>query len=598
MGGVVLSMASSGHSRDNLTGQQGPVWEVVREEVEYEEPVCYYGSPTYVQTSSAHPSGSPVIVRPASTTVTRYVSPVYSQVDVVPMGEYPVTCTSPAAVPQHSGVMQSSPGRVVSRRVIRYASPVRSRITTTTYRCTPSSPWQYGEGSGSIMTSSPPPGAAEVLPSYGVPGYNLRTPRRGREEGEVSQADFDCDRPFTAPREGAGCGGSSYPRSCKKSELSEEPVSERAAPEPVPSIPQTVESKGKHRSPKSGTPMSRRPLYEYHEEEEGQDKGYDESMEMEPDPTNVAVQCRRRSSGSLVFSDSDGDDDDAGSPPRKKRLSTKKPPTPLAASRGAQTDDVVEDDPPCDSDEGGGGGLRSPGREFLSLDVQACRGVSPGRAYLSPVYRERSRELKEKEAELEQFLQESARRRGRLIESIKKRRRESDGEGSAAGGLELPKVGAVGRWGEVEESRPAGGGGAAFRRKPWSPPPFKAIEQEGPREREWKKGIYPPPPLTAREQTRREAVHVDEPDPVTSNGCFVSEGKHRPVGRRSLGDTRTVYGDASPLPLHGSYHRTIIPRVQRLFGEGAPYAPIDDNQWKELANRLRRQAESHTISVD
>ncbi|KAF4758714.1 hypothetical protein FOZ63_031167 [Perkinsus olseni] len=401
----------------------------------------------------------------------------------------------------------------------------------------------------------------------------------------MARPGVDPERLAAESRGDTGRSGSSYPISCKKATMLE---AEESAPEPAPGLPQTARAKPKT-SPSPGR-MTRQPLRVYYEESD--EEGV-ECIEMEPDPSKPAGQYRR-SSGSLAFSDSE--DDYAGRPPQKKRMSAMKLPTPLTTTH-TQTEDAtqVHDVP---REHGENGGLRSPaGHEYMTLGVLSFSAASPSRPYLSPCYRERSRELKEKEAELEQFLQQSAKRRGRLMDSIRKRRRDSDGEEEEnADGIQLPKVEAGGRWGGSSGNQPA-----MFSRKPWAPSPRREVpEAERTSSRVWKKGTYPPIPATSGEQQiTKETLRADEPDPIASHGCFVSEGRKAPERRSSWhGDNRTVFGDASPLPLHGSYHRTVMSGVRRLFGEGAPHAPIDDEQWKELAMRLREQAESHTISVD
>ncbi|KAF4696837.1 hypothetical protein FOZ60_014598 [Perkinsus olseni] len=460
-------------------------------------------------------------------------------------------------------------------RVVRYASPVRSRVTTTTtYRRSPASPWHESDARASAA-------AADLLPSYEAPRNGLYTPKKGN----CARPGVDSERLAAESRGDTGRSGSSYPISCKKATMLEP---EESAPEPAPGLPQTARAKPKA-SPSPGR-MTRQPLRVYYEESD--EEGV-ECIEMEPDPSKPAGQYRR-SSGSLAFSDSE--DDYAGRPPQKKRMSAMKLPSPLTTTH-TQTDDTAEvHDVP--REHGENGGLRSPaGHEYMTLGVLSFSAASPSRPYLSPCYRERSRELKEKEAELEQFLQQSAKRRGRLMDSIRKRRRDSDGEEEEnADGIQLPKVEAGGRWGGSSGNQPA-----MFSRKPWAPSPRREVsEAERASPRVWKKGTYPPISAPSEDQQiTKETLRADEPDPIASHGCFVSEGRKAPERRSSWhGDNRTVFGDASPLPLHGSYHRTVMSGVRRLFGEGAPHAPIDDEQWKELAMRLREQAESHTISVD
>ncbi|KAF4751470.1 hypothetical protein FOZ62_006032 [Perkinsus olseni] len=535
------------------------VWEVVREEVEYDEPACYPGSSPYsspyVRTTTVQ---SPHVVQPVvNTTVTRYVSPVCSShTDGVPsnMCNNSVITCSPTRR-HHSSVVHGSPGRVVSRRVVRYASPVRSRVTTTTtYRCSPASPWPESDACVNAA-------AADLLPSYEAPRGGLYTPKKGN----VARPGVDWERLAAESRGDTGRSGSSYPISCKKATMLE---AEESAPEPAPGLPQTARAKSKA-SPSPGR-MTRQPLRVYYEESD--EEGV-ECIEMEPDPSKPAGQCLR-SSGSLAFSDSE--DDYAGRPPQKKRMSM------MYHVSTAKVEDC---------------GLLLGGHEYMTLGVLSSSAASPSRPYLSPCYRERSRELKEKEAELEQFLQMSAKRRGRLIDSIRKRRRNSDGEEEEnADGIQLPKVEAGGRWGGS-----SGNQQAMFSRKPWAPSPRREVSEAQPSSpRMWKKGTYPPIPATSEEQQiTKETLRADEPDPIASHGCFVSEGRKAPERRSSWhGENRTVFGDVSPLPLHGSYHRTVMSGVRRLFGEGAPHAPIDDEQWKELAMKLRQQAESHTISVD
>ncbi|KAF4743428.1 hypothetical protein FOZ63_031793, partial [Perkinsus olseni] len=523
------------------------VWEVVREEVEYDEPACYhasspYSSP-YVRTTTVQ---SPHVVQPVvNTTVTRYVSPVCSShTDGVPSNmcnNSAINCSPTRR--HHSSVVHGSPGRVVSRRVVRYASPVRSRVTTTTtYRRSPASPWHESDARVSAA-------AADLLPSYEAPRNGLYTPKKGN----CARPGVDSERLAAESRGDTGRSGSSYPISCKKATMLEP---EESAPEPAPGLPQTARAKPKA-SPSPGR-MTRQPLRVYYEESD--EEGV-ECIEMEPDPSKPAGQYRR-SSGSLAFSDSE--DDYAGRPPQKKRMSAKKLPSPLTTTH-TQTDDTAEvHDVP--REHGEGGGLRSPGgHEYMTLGVLSRSAASPSRPYLSPCYRERSRELKEKEAEyewpgasgyvsvhsrLEQFLQQSAKRRGRLMDSIRKRRRDSDGEEEEnADGIQLPKVEAGGRWGGSSGNQPA-----MFSRKPWAPSPRREVsEAERASPRVWKKGTYPPISAPSEDQQiTKETLRADEPDPIASHGCFVSEGRKAPERRSSWhGDNRTVFGDASPLPLHG-----------------------------------------------
>ncbi|KAF4699302.1 hypothetical protein FOZ63_034070 [Perkinsus olseni] len=574
------------------------VWEVVREEVEYDEPACYPGSSPYsspyVRTTTVQ---SPHVQPVVNTTVTRYVSPVCSShTDGVPsnMCNNSVITCSPTRR-HHSSVVHGSPGRVVSRRVVRYASPVRSRVTTTTtYRCSPASPWPESDACVNAA-------AADLLPSYEAPRGGLYTPKKGN----VARPGVDWERLAAESRGDTGRSGSSYPISCKKATMLE---AEESAPEPAPGLPQTARAKSKA-SPSPGR-MTRQPLRVYYEESD--EEGV-ECIEMEPDPSKPAGQCLR-SSGSLAFSDSE--DDYAGRPPQKKRMSAKKLPTPLTTTH-TQTEDTTQVESLPDqlilSLNGGcrysrsmmyhvstakveDCGLLLGGHEYMTLGVLSSSAASPSRPYLSPCYRERSRELKEKEAELEQFLQMSAKRRGRLIDSIRKRRRNSDGEEEEnADGIQLPKVEAGGRWGgssgnqQAMFSRKLNGqamGTVAAKRSLGGSAFFSKNVEEG---------DLPVSQFLPRQKSsrlRRKPCELTNQTPSLPTGAsYLRAGK--PL-REDLAGMEKMVSLLSVALLR----MPALYRVRRLFGEGAPHAPIDDEQWKELAMKLRQQAESHTISVD
>lgn len=61
---------------------------------------------------------------------------------------------------------------MLCRRVVRYASPVRSRVTTTTYRCSPESPRPRSDARASAAM------ATNILPSYETSRRVIYTPRK------------------------------------------------------------------------------------------------------------------------------------------------------------------------------------------------------------------------------------------------------------------------------------------------------------------------------------------------------------------------------------------------------------------------------------
>ncbi|EER12379.1 hypothetical protein Pmar_PMAR001178 [Perkinsus marinus ATCC 50983] len=265
-------MSASGQ-RENFLPPEG-VWEVVRkEEVEYE--------------------------------------------DGVPQSDKPVMTSSPVSLQPGSSAAHGSPGAVVSRRVVRYASPVRSRVTTTTYRCSPESPRPRSDARASAAM------ATNILPSYETSRRVIYTPRKE----EMARS------------------GSSYPMSCKKTILRE---MEESAPEPAPNSPQTA------RASPCDAPAGRR-LLAYYEDEEEED-GI-ENIEMEADPSKPTARYKRAAASKETVVSSY----------KASRLaelnlirSVKKPPTPLTAIQ-TQTEDLdQEDEPP--REVGDSGGLGSLGK--------------------------------------------------------------------------------------------------------------------------------------------------------------------------------------------------------------------------------------------
>ncbi|EEQ97465.1 hypothetical protein Pmar_PMAR029188 [Perkinsus marinus ATCC 50983] len=314
---------------------------------------------------------------------------------------------------------------------------------------------------------------------------------------------------------------------------------------------------------------------------------------------------KRSSEELLLLSDSD---DSAASPPRKKRTSWNRQPrvcrTPVATA-GTQTDEsLTERYPPGRGQDRFDSVARTPGRhDFASLTRHSCDCLARSRSLLpgitSPSYADRALELKRKEAQLEQFLQQSARRRARLMVSIRKRKREEesiayddDGVIAPIRGLELPSGSAEGKW---AEGRPAQEGYCTRAREQAQRSSISLTHKAS----KWHDELYYVP---AMEEVAEDSPPPASPTARASHGIFVSEGKAktRPKRRSSWhGDPdRTVFGDVTPLPLHGSYHRVVVPKANKLLGESRTRAPIDDEQWKALAAKLREKSENYAIVTE
>ncbi|KAF4751469.1 hypothetical protein FOZ62_006031 [Perkinsus olseni] len=379
-------------------------------------------------------------------------------------------------------------------------------------------------------------------------------------------------------------------------------------PESPAPLPCTVRA-----SPRGSSPAAARRCVEDAVGAMGQPGEEGESIEMELNPLRPS-RFKRSSEELLLLSDSD---DSAASPPRKKRTSVDRQPkacrTPVATA-GTQTENALTDCLPAEHRMGRLDYMTAtPGRpDFASMMRHSCDCVAGSRSMLpgltSPSYADRAQALKLKEAQLEKFLQESARRRARLMDSIRKRKREDESEDEVTApirGLELPTGTAEGRWARRSSVRERDYAGP----RQWDARSAVSLPQKVDRWHaeaysSWSK--YKSIILAFRlaEPVSREEAE-DRPPPVsptTAHGVFVSEGKpsSRPRRRSSWhGDpNRTVFGDVTPLPLHGSYHRTVVPKANKLLGEGGTYAPIDDEQWKALAERLRQKSDVYAIVGD
>ncbi|KAF4699303.1 hypothetical protein FOZ63_034071 [Perkinsus olseni] len=545
-------------------------------------------TPTAPSPSSAARAISPYQIRSASAAVTRqFSSPLPGATGLTPAR----SLSAAGALSPSSRVSQASPGRVVSRRIIRYTSPVPSRITTTTRYCRSASPLR------------------KEVPSRSVPAESKRYALDLNTEEDVAFKSRTNTLLMTQPQEEPNASRLSW-GACTRQALDDNRLEyPRVDPPESPApLPCTVRA-----SPRGSSPAAARRCVEDAVGAMGQPGEEGESIEMELNPLRPS-RFKRSSEELLLLSDSD---DSAASPPRKKRTSVDRQPkacrTPVATA-GTQTENALTDCLPAEHRMGRLDYMTAtPGRpDFASMMRHSCDCVAGSRSMLpgltSPSYADRAQALKLKEAQLEKFLQESARRRARLMDSIRKRKREDESEDEVTApirGLELPTGTAEGRWARRSSVRERDYAGP----RQWDARSAVSLPQKVDRWHaeaysSWSK--YKSIILAFRlaEPVSREEAE-DRPPPVsptTAHGVFVSEGKpsSRPRRRSSWhGDpNRTVFGDVTPLPLHGSYHRTVVPKANKLLGEGGTYAPIDDEQWKALAERLRQKSDVYAIVGD
>ncbi|KAF4655192.1 hypothetical protein FOL47_009547 [Perkinsus chesapeaki] len=532
---------------------------------------------------------SPYMVRSANAAVSRqFSSPVPSSSGCMPARAMSVA----GAFSPSGGVSQASPGRVVSRRIIRYASPVPSRVTTTRY-CRSASPMRRDHYE-----------AYQQQPPGSVPAESKRYALDLNTEEDVAFKSATNTFLMTQPQEEPNASRLSW-GACNRQMLEEDRrlrYPRVDPPDSTAAIPYTARP-----SPRGSSPAAARRCVDDAVGAMLQLAEEDESLEMEPDPMK-SCQPKRSSEELMLLSDSD---ESVASPPRKKRTSLDRQPracrTPVATA-ATQTENALKvcvgAEPRSDQSRAA---AASPGRpEFGSFTGHSCECSGKSRSYtsafMSPSYADRARALQEKEVQLEKFLQESARRRARLMDSIQKRKREvssmavceEDEEFNAPiRGLKLPMGSAEGRWAEA-----AAGGGSVD-----APAAMKAAgagiavhRPEGGTERREDRPTVDGSHSTGTNGPRRPSSPVP-----ASHGVFVKEGQPSKQRRRSSwhGDpNRTVFGDTTPLPLHGSYHRTVVPKANKLHGRGETYAPIDDAQWRALAEKLRQKADSYAISTE
>ncbi|KAF4707353.1 hypothetical protein FOZ63_003922, partial [Perkinsus olseni] len=385
-------------------------------------------TPTAPSPCSAARAISPYQIRSASAAVTRqFSSPLPGATGLTPAR----SLSAVGALSPSSRVSQASPGRVVSRRIIRYTSPVPSRITTTTRYCRSASPMR------------------QEVPSS-MPAESKRYALDLNTEEDVAFKSRTNTLLMTQPQEEPNASRLSW-GTCTRQALDDNRLEyPRVDPPESPApLPYTVRA-----SPRGSSPAAARRCVEDAVGAMGQPGEEGESIEMESNPLHPS-RLKRSSEELLLLSDSE---DSATSPPRKKRTSVDRQPkacrTPVATA-GTQTENALTDCLPA----GHGMGrldymTATPGRpDFASMMRHSCDCLARSRSMLpgltSPSYADRAQELKQKEAKLEKFLQESARRRARLMDSIRKRKREDESEDEVTApirGLELPTGSAEGRW--------------------------------------------------------------------------------------------------------------------------------------------------------
>ncbi|KAF4730976.1 hypothetical protein FOZ62_004092 [Perkinsus olseni] len=264
--------------------------------------------------------------------------------------------------------------------------------------------------------------------------------------------------------------------------------------------------------------------------------------------------------------------------------------------------------------------------------------------YTTPGWDERTQELREKEARLELYLVESARRRELLMDSIKKRQVSSQQRGATARELDFGGGSCRGR---DQESVPdhIRTASAYACHQPSAVGPSSSAQYEASRSRDsvvlryfrsatsvhlYQRSISAPRSMhqrvdyraafepmrdegqnrdpnvsvhresrgRARVEAKRTASRSPVEDAGPSGGVYVAEGLPRQSTKRRRsswhGDRhRTVFGDSSPLSPHGSYARTIL-RTGRFLDDRRE--GLGNDEWRALAERLRQKSENYIVS--
>ncbi|KAF4753505.1 hypothetical protein FOZ63_025819 [Perkinsus olseni] len=226
--------------------------------------------------------------------------------------------------------------------------------------------------------------------------------------------------------------------------------------------------------------------------------------------------------------------------------------------------------------------------------------------YATPGWDERTQELREKEARLELYLVESARRRELLMDSIKKRQVSSQQRGATARELDFGGGSCRGR--DQERSATSSAAVHLYQRSISAPRSmhqrdgFRAalepVTRDECQNRDPNVGDHRESRGRARVEAKRTASRSPVEEAGPSGGVYVAEGLPRQSAKRRRsswhGDRhRTVFGDPSPLSPHGSYARTIL-RTGRFLDDRRE--GLGNDEWRALAERLRQKSENYIVS--
>ncbi|KAF4673759.1 hypothetical protein FOL47_010139 [Perkinsus chesapeaki] len=264
----------------------------------------------------------------------------------------------------------------------------------------------------------------------------------------------------------------------------------------------------------------------------------------------------------------------------------------------------------------------TPGRN----EYKATESVTSGHRtplYATPWWGERTQELREKEARLELYLAESARRRDALMDSIKKRHasasshqrnataaRELDFGGRGVRGTTHEELTGHSRMvsafvGEIPSSGLQCEAGDAYQRSISAPRSMRRPVDTSARAGQGRQNVDPNVGADnqysngrGRPESKRSATRSPVEDSGPSGGVYVAEGLPRQSAKRRRsswhGDRhRTVFGDPSPLSPHGSYARTIL-RTSRFLEDRRER--LGNEEWKALAEKLRQKSENYVVS--